>query len=128
MKLLRYGPAGHEKPGILDRDGRIRDLSAVVKDINGEALSPSSLERLRKLDPATLPLASGSPRIGACVGNPSKVLAIGLNYRLHAQEAGMPIPSEPIFFMKALSSIIGKRSESTLRSGSMGQPPTPPIS
>ena len=111
MKLLRYGPAGHEKPGVLDRDGHIRDLSGVVKDINGEALSPSSLDRLRRLDPATLPLVSGSPRIGACVGNPSKVLAIGLNYRKHAEEAGMPIPSEPIFFIKATSSICGPNDD-----------------
>jgi len=105
MKLLRYGPSGQEKPGLLDRDGKIRDLSGTVRDIDGEALSPSSLDRLRRLDPASLPLVAGSPRLGPCVGRISKVLAIGLNYRLHAQEAGMPIPKEPIFFLKAVSSI-----------------------
>ena len=107
MKLLRYGPAGQEKPGLLDRDGRIRDLSGAVRDIAGEALAPTALDRLRRLDPASLPLVSGSPRLGPCVGSVSKIVAIGLNYRLHAQEAGAAIPSEPIFFMKATSSICG---------------------
>src|SRR5215469_5688686 len=88
MKLLRYGSAGQEKPGLLDRDGRIRDLSGAVRDIAGEALAPASLDRLRRLDPASLPLVSGSPRLGPCVGSVSKIVAIGLNYRLHAQEAG----------------------------------------
>ncbi len=111
MKLLRYGPAGQEKPGLLDRDGKIRDLSGVVKDIDGSTLSPASLARLKALDPASLPLVGGNPRLGPCVGNVSKVLAIGLNYRLHAQEAGMPIPSEPIFFLKALSSICGPNDD-----------------
>ena len=107
MKLLRYGPAGQEKPGLLDRDGRIRDLSGAVRDIAGEALAPASLDRLRRLDPASLPLVSGTPRLGPCVGSVPKIVAIGLNYRLHAQEAGAAIPSEPIFFMKATSSICG---------------------
>ena len=107
MKLLRYGPAGQEKPGLLHRDGKIGDLSGAVRDIDGEALSPTSLDRLRRLDPATLPLVSGTPRLGPCVGSVSKIVAIGLNYRLHAQEAGAAIPSEPIFFMKATSSICG---------------------
>jgi 2-keto-4-pentenoate hydratase/2-oxohepta-3-ene-1,7-dioic acid hydratase in catechol pathway len=111
MKLLRYGPAGQEKPGLLDRDGRIRDLSGAVRDIDGEALAPASLDRLRRLDPATLPLVSGSPRLGACVGSVSKIVAIGLNYRLHAQEAGAAIPTEPIFFMKATSSICGPNDD-----------------
>lgn len=118
MKLLRYGPAGHEKPGILDRDGRIRDLSGTIKDVNGEALSPASLDRLRRLDLNTLPLVSGAPRIGACVGNVGKVVAIGLNYRKHAEEAGMPIPSEPIFFMKATSSICGPNDDVIIPRGS----------
>jgi 2-keto-4-pentenoate hydratase/2-oxohepta-3-ene-1,7-dioic acid hydratase in catechol pathway len=109
MKLLRYGPPGGEKPGLLDRDGKIRDLSGAVKDIDGAALSPASLAKLRAIDPASLPLVSGTPRLGPCVGGVSKVLAIGLNYRLHAQEAGMPIPSEPIFFLKATSSICGPK-------------------
>jgi 2-keto-4-pentenoate hydratase/2-oxohepta-3-ene-1,7-dioic acid hydratase in catechol pathway len=118
MKLLRYGPTGHEKPGILDRDGHIRDLSGVVKDIDGDALSPASLDRLRRLDINTLPAVSGSPRIGACVGNVSKVLAIGLNYRKHAEEAGMPIPTEPIFFLKATSSICGPNDDVIIPKGS----------
>ena len=107
MKLLRYGPAGQEKPGILDAGGQIRDLSGIIPDINGETLSPASLDKLRRLDPASLPAVPGSPRLGPCVGSVGKVVAIGLNYRLHAQEAGMPIPQEPIFFMKATSSICG---------------------
>ena len=118
MKLLRYGPNGHEKPGILDRDGRIRDLSGVVSDIDGTILSPNVLDRLRRLDLNTLALVSGSPRIGACVGGVSKVLAIGLNYRLHAEEAGMPIPSEPIFFLKATSSICGPNDDVIIPRGS----------
>src|SRR5580765_3631667 len=111
MKLLRYGPPGQEKPGLLDRDGNIRDLSETVRDIDGAALSPASLDRLRRLDPATLPLVSGPQRHGPCVGNVSKVLAIGLNYRQHAEEAGMPIPGEPIFFLKATSSICGPNDD-----------------
>jgi len=111
MKLLRYGPAGQEKPGLLDRDGRIRDLSGAVRDIAGEALAPAALDRLRRLDPATLPLVPGTPRLGPCVGSVSKIVAIGLNYRLHAQEAGAAIPSEPIFFMKATSSICGPNDD-----------------
>jgi len=111
MKLLRYGPAGQEKPGLLDRDGRIRDLSGAVRDIDGEALARASLEGLRRLDPASLPLVPDTPRLGPCVGAVSKIVAIGLNYRLHAQEAGAAIPSEPIFFMKATSSICGPNDD-----------------
>ena len=118
MKLLRYGPVGQEKPGLLDRNGQIRDLSGVVRDIDGAALAPASLERLRRLDPATLPVVSGTPRIGPCVGNVPKIVAIGLNYRLHAQEAGMPIPTEPIFFMKATSSICGPNDDVIIPKGS----------
>jgi 2-keto-4-pentenoate hydratase/2-oxohepta-3-ene-1,7-dioic acid hydratase in catechol pathway len=111
MKLLRYGPAGQEKPGLLDRDGKIRDLSGAVRDIDGEAMAPASLDRLRRLDPASLPLVAGTPRLGPCVGSVSKIVAIGLNYRLHAQEAGAAIPIEPIFFMKATSSICGPNDD-----------------
>jgi 2-keto-4-pentenoate hydratase/2-oxohepta-3-ene-1,7-dioic acid hydratase in catechol pathway len=118
MKLLRYGPTGQEKPGILDRSGQIRDLSGVVRDIDGAALAPASLTRLRGIDPATLPLVSGTPRLGPCVGNVPKIVAIGLNYRLHAQEAGMPIPTEPIFFMKATSSICGPNDDVIIPKGS----------
>jgi len=119
MKLLRHGPVGQEKPGLLDRDGTIRDLSGVVRDIDGEALSPASLDRLRRLDPASLPLVSGTPRLGPCVGGVSKVLAIGLNYRLHAEEAGMPIPTETIFFLKATSSICGPNDDVIIPKGSV---------
>ena len=118
MKLLRYGPVGQEKPGLLDRNGQIRDLSGVVRDIDGAALAPASLDRLRRLDPSTLPLVSGSPRFGPCVGSVSKIVAIGLNYRLHAHEAGMPIPTEPILFMKAISSICGPNDDVIIPKGS----------
>jgi 2-keto-4-pentenoate hydratase/2-oxohepta-3-ene-1,7-dioic acid hydratase in catechol pathway len=118
MKLLRYGPVGQEKPGLLDRDGKVRDLSAVVRDIDGETLAPAALDRLRRLDAATLPLVSGTPRLGPCVGSVSKIVAIGLNYRLHAQEAGMPIPTEPIFFMKATTSICGPNDDVIIPKGS----------
>jgi 2-keto-4-pentenoate hydratase/2-oxohepta-3-ene-1,7-dioic acid hydratase in catechol pathway len=114
MKLLRYGPAGQEKPGLLDRDGKIRDLSAHIPDLAGEALSASSLARLKGLDPASLPLVPGTPRLGPCVAGVGKVVAIGLNYRLHAQEAGAAIPSEPIFFLKATSSICGPNDDTVI--------------
>ena len=118
MKLLRYGPPGQEKPGLLDRDGKIRDLSHNVRDVAGEALAPASLDRLRRLDPSTLPVVPGTPRLGPCVGAVSKIVAIGLNYRLHAQEAGQPIPKEPIFFMKANSSICGPDDDVIIPKGS----------
>jgi 2,4-diketo-3-deoxy-L-fuconate hydrolase len=118
MKLLRYGPVGQEKPGLLDREGKIRDLSGAVRDIDGEALSPASLDRLRRLDPASLPLVSGTPRLGPCLSNVSKIVAIGLNYRLHAEEAGAAIPKEPIFFMKAPSSICGPNDDVVIPKGS----------
>ncbi|MGH7047925.1 MAG: fumarylacetoacetate hydrolase family protein [Stellaceae bacterium] len=118
MKLCRYGPTGKEKPGLVDRDGGIRDLSGTVADIDSTALAPASLDRLRRLDPASLPPVSGKPRLGPCVTGTSKIVAIGLNYRLHAQEAGAPIPSEPIFFMKALSSICGPNDDVIIPKGS----------
>ncbi|HTV89013.1 MAG TPA: fumarylacetoacetate hydrolase family protein, partial [Stellaceae bacterium] len=118
MKLLRYGPAGQERPGMLDRDGRIRDLSGVVRDLDGEALAPASLARLNAIDPASLPLVQGSPRLGPCVARVPKIVAIGLNYRLHAQEAGMAVPSEPIFFLKATSSICGPNDDVIIPKGS----------
>jgi 2-keto-4-pentenoate hydratase/2-oxohepta-3-ene-1,7-dioic acid hydratase in catechol pathway len=118
MKLLRYGPPGQEKPGLVDRHGRIRDLSGVVGDISGEALAPASLDRLRRLDPLTLLLVPGMPRLGPCVGAVPKIVAIGLNYRLHAQETGAAIPKEPIFFMKAISSICGPNDDVIIPKGS----------
>src|SRR5512133_2738666 len=107
MTLLRFGPPGQEKPGLLDRDGKIRDLSGAVRDIDGETLAPASLDRLRRLDPSTLPLVPGTPRLGPCVAHVPKIVAIGLNYRAHAAETGAAIPKEPIFFMKATSAICG---------------------
>ena len=118
MKLLRFGPAGHEKPGLLDRGGRIRDLSGVVRDIDGETLAPASLDRLRRTDPASLPLVPGTPRIGPCVGRVPKFIAIGLNYRQHAAETGAAIPKEPIIFMKATSSICGPNDDVVIPKGS----------
>ncbi|MFB3151776.1 MAG: fumarylacetoacetate hydrolase family protein [Alphaproteobacteria bacterium] len=107
MKLLRYGPPGEEKPGILDGGGAIRDLSGHVGDITGETIGAESLARLRQIDPASLPKVAGRPRIGPCVGNVGKFVAIGLNYSDHAKEAGMAIPDEPLIFTKATSSISG---------------------
>ena len=107
MKLLRYGPVGQEKPGILDAAGKLRDLSGTVADIAGDTLSPAGLAKLKALDPTSLPLVSGTSRIGACVGNVGKFIAVGLNYSDHAAETGAKVPEEPILFMKATSSIVG---------------------
>jgi 5-carboxymethyl-2-hydroxymuconate isomerase len=107
MKLVRYGAAGQEKPGLLDRSGRFRHLSALVKDINGDALSPAALAKIAAVDPASLPLVDGNPRLGAPVTGITKFVAIGLNYADHAAEAGMAIPSEPIVFIKANTSLCG---------------------
>src|ERR1700738_3447531 len=104
MKLVRYGAIGQEKPGLIDKSGQLRDLSAHVKDLTGEAYSPASLAKLAGLDPATLPAVEGKPRIGAPVGGLPKFVAIGLNYSDHAAEVGMQLPSEPIVFMKANNS------------------------
>src|SRR6187200_723434 len=107
MKLLRYGSPGQEKPGLVDSTGAIRDLSGVVPDIAGDALLPASIARLSAIDPASLPRVNGTPRIGPCVGKVGKFICIGLNYADHAAESNMPIPKEPIIFMKATSAIIG---------------------
>jgi 2-keto-4-pentenoate hydratase/2-oxohepta-3-ene-1,7-dioic acid hydratase in catechol pathway len=107
MKLVRYGAIGQEKPGLIDKSGQLRDLSDHVKDLAGEAFSPASLAKLAALDPATLPAVNGKPRIGAPVGGLPKFLAIGLNYSDHANEIGMPLPSEPIVFIKANNSLCG---------------------
>ncbi len=114
MKLLRYGPAGQEKPGILDADGRLRDLSAHVADIDGAALAPASLAKIAALDVASLPLVDGTPRVGACVGKVGKFLCIGLNYADHAAETGAKLPPEPVLFMKATSCIIGPNDDVVL--------------
>jgi ureidoglycolate lyase len=111
MKLLRYGTKGQEKPGLLDSQGQIRDLSAHVSDIAGSALDPASLATLARLDPASLPLVSGSARIGACVGEVGKFICIGLNYADHAAESGMAVPSEPVIFNKWTSAINGPNDD-----------------
>ncbi|MDB5669316.1 MAG: 2-hydroxyhepta-2,4-diene,7-dioate isomerase [Alphaproteobacteria bacterium] len=118
MKLVRYGPIGSERPGLIDSDGSIRDLSGHVADIGGAALAPDSLARLAALDPNALPLVSGSPRIGPCVGAIGKFLCIGLNYSDHAAETGATVPPEPILFMKPTSAISGPDDEVRLPRGS----------
>ena len=118
MKLVRYGAAGREKPGMIDAQGRIRDLSKVVPDIAGDVLSPKGLAKLRKLNPDKLPLVKGKPRIGPCVGKVSNFIAIGLNYSDHAAEAGMPIPKEPIIFNKAPSCVCGPDDNTMIPKGS----------
>jgi 2-keto-4-pentenoate hydratase/2-oxohepta-3-ene-1,7-dioic acid hydratase in catechol pathway len=105
MKLLRYGPQGQEKPGLLDADGAIRDLSGHVSDLSGDVLT--DLDRLKAIDPASLPKVEGSPRLGACVAGTGKFICIGLNYADHAAESGLKVPPEPVVFMKATSAICG---------------------
>ena len=114
MKLLRYGKIGKEKPGILDKEGRIRDLSAHVKDISGETISPKYLAKLRKIKIESLPIVKGKPRIGACVFNPQKFIAIGLNYSDHAAESGLKVPDEPVVFTKQVSCVSGPNDKVTL--------------
>src|SRR5450631_1754391 len=107
MNLVRYGPAGKEKPGLIDSDGKLRDLSKKVKDINTATLAPAEVAKLRKLDPKKLPLVKGKPRLGPCVANPSKFVAIGLNYVDHAKETNSPIPENPVVFFKSTTCIVG---------------------
>ncbi|MDE2435664.1 MAG: fumarylacetoacetate hydrolase family protein [Sphingomonadales bacterium] len=107
MKLMRFGPAGSERPGLLDKEGNVRDLSGHVADINGAAITPAGLEALRALDPGTLPLVAEPGRIGPCVGGVGKFLCIGLNYSDHAAETGATVPPEPVLFAKATSAICG---------------------
>lgn len=118
MKLVRYGPRGQEKPGMLDAAGRLRDLSAEVADIAGPALSPEGLARLRTLDPESLPLVEGEPRLGPCVGAVGKFLCIGLNYADHAAESGLTVPPEPVVFTKATSAICGPNDDVMIPRGS----------
>jgi 2-keto-4-pentenoate hydratase/2-oxohepta-3-ene-1,7-dioic acid hydratase in catechol pathway len=107
MKLLRYGEPGQERPALLDSNGGIRDLSDLIGDLSGTALSPESIAHLQSLDPTTLPLVEGTPRIGPCVGKIGKFICIGLNYADHAAETGADIPKEPIIFNKWTSAIVG---------------------
>jgi 2-keto-4-pentenoate hydratase/2-oxohepta-3-ene-1,7-dioic acid hydratase in catechol pathway len=118
MKLVRYGQLGAEKPGMIDSNGLLRDLSAHVADINGSVLSDASLAPLRALDPASLPVVEGSPRIGACVGNIGKFLCIGLNYTDHAIETGNPFPDHPVLFLKANSAVVGPYDNVSMPRGS----------
>lgn len=119
MKLLRYGPAGAEKPGLLDGTGTLRDLSGVVPDLAGEVLSAEGLARIAALDAAGLPAVPGSPRLGPPVAGTRNFLAIGLNYADHAAETGAPIPKEPIMFLKSLGSLQGPNDEVVIPRGSV---------
>jgi 2-keto-4-pentenoate hydratase/2-oxohepta-3-ene-1,7-dioic acid hydratase in catechol pathway len=118
MKLVRFGAAGREKPGVVDSEGRIRDLSGEVPDIAGETLSPKSLAKLAKVKVDKLPLVRGTPRLGSCVGKVGNFLAIGLNYADHAAEAGLPVPKEPIIFNKSPTCICGPNDDTMIPKGS----------
>ncbi|WP_306141771.1 fumarylacetoacetate hydrolase family protein [Roseibium sp. MMSF_3412] len=122
MKLLRYGPAGQEKPGLLDDDGRVRDLSAHVTDISGDDLSPEKVAQLKGLDASSLPVVPGQPqedlRLGPCVGNVGKFICIGLNYADHAAESGLDVPPEPVVFGKWTSAIVGPDDDVEIPRGS----------
>lgn len=118
MRLLRYGPQGNEKPGLLDSDGRIRDLSSHIIDIDPAALGSAELQRLQALEPHSLPLVEGEPRIGVPVHNIGKLVCVGLNYSDHAAESGMAVPEEPVIFMKATSALTGPNDPVVLPSGS----------
>src|ERR1700722_309342 len=111
MKLIRYGASDEEKPGLVDAQGHVRDLSAHVPDIAGDTLHPEALKRLRELDANSLPRVTGNPRIGPCVGAVGKIMCVGLNYSDHAAESGMTIPAEPILFMKATSALVGPNDD-----------------
>jgi 2-keto-4-pentenoate hydratase/2-oxohepta-3-ene-1,7-dioic acid hydratase in catechol pathway len=114
MKLVRYGAPGREKPGIIDADGKIRDLSRIVKDIDGEMLSSGGLAKIRKANLKRLKVVPGKPRLGPCVGHVGNYIAIGLNYSDHAMEAGMPIPKEPVIFNKVTSCIVGANDDTLI--------------
>lgn len=118
MRLLRYGDIGHEKPGLLDKTGQIRDLSGLVEDINGFILDKTSLDRLKTLDPERLPLVGNKPRLGACVTDVSKVIGVAINYLAHGTETGSRTPTEPTLFLKAPSSICGPDDNILLPPGS----------
>lgn len=117
MKLVRFGEPGAEKPGLMDGD-TLRDLSGVIDDITGDTLDDATLDRLRSIDPGTLPAVSGTPRIGPCVGKIGKFMCIGLNYKDHAIETGNPFPDHPVLFMKANSAIVGPNDDTVMPRGS----------
>ena len=118
MKLLRYGPSGREKPGMLDRRGNIRDLSSIVERIEFDALAPNALAHLRKIDPESLPIVKGNPRLGVPFTGIGKFIGVGLNYSDHAAESNMPIPKEPILFMKATTCLAGPHDDIVQPKGS----------
>ena len=119
MKLARYGPRGQERPALVDRDGRLRDLSTHIQDICGATIGEEALDRLRAIDPDTLPLVDGNPRIGPCIADVGKFLCIGLNYSDHAAETGAVVPPEPVLFTKATSAIIGPNDHVRIPRGSI---------
>jgi 2,4-diketo-3-deoxy-L-fuconate hydrolase len=123
MKLLRYGPAGQEKPGLLDDQGQVRDLSGIIADLSGDALTAQSIDKLRGVDIATLPVVPGTPqddlRLGACVGNIGKFICIGLNYADHAAESGLDVPPEPVIFNKWTSAVVGPNDDVLIPRGSV---------
>ena len=119
MKLLRYGPKGQEQPGMLDAEGKLRALSGVIADVDPQAISPAALANLRSIDPASLPLVDGAPRLGPCVTGVGKFMCIGLNYSDHAAESGMEVPVEPVLFMKATSAISGPNDDIVIPRGSV---------
>jgi 2,4-diketo-3-deoxy-L-fuconate hydrolase len=119
MKLLRYGKPGKEKPGMLDADGNIRDLSGKIADFTPDQLSPKALDKLAKINPAKLPLVKGKPRLGPPVAGVGNFVCIGLNYTDHAEEVGLPIPAEPVIFSKHTSSICGPNDDVVLPKGSV---------
>ena len=119
MKLARYGRAGKEKPALVDGNGKLRDLSEVVTDIDADVLSPRSLARLAKLKPESLPAVRGTPRIGPCIAEVGNFIAVGLNYADHAAESNMPVPKEPVLFTKAITSLNGPNDKVKLPRGSV---------
>lgn len=118
MRLLRFGKKGEERPGLLDPDGKIRDLGGVIDDLGPETVDPKTIDFLQALDPGSLPLVDEGVRIGSCISHPGKFVCIGLNYHDHAEETGIPPPSEPVVFMKAVSSIGGPHDDISLIRGS----------
>jgi 2-keto-4-pentenoate hydratase/2-oxohepta-3-ene-1,7-dioic acid hydratase in catechol pathway len=118
MKLARYGRAGKEKPALVDGNGKLRDLSEVVSDIDADVLGPRSLARLAKLKPESLPAVRGAPRIGPCIARVGNFIAVGLNYADHAAESGMPVPKEPVLFNKAPSCVVGPNDDVMIPKGS----------
>jgi 2-keto-4-pentenoate hydratase/2-oxohepta-3-ene-1,7-dioic acid hydratase in catechol pathway len=118
MKLLRHGPSGQERPGILDAEGKIRDLSSKIDDIDGDKLSPAKLKELAAIDISSLPVVEGNPRLGVPVARIGKFIAVGLNFSDHAAESGLPVPAEPVVFTKAISSITGPNDNVVIPRGS----------